>query len=100
MNKRLEQSNHADFPGIESETEFELDSGIINGAVISAGTADETRFEKAWGYADAGNGIKMRTDTVIDMASVTKALATSSALAICRDEGLIDFDRPFTDYLP
>ncbi|MFA6714231.1 MAG: serine hydrolase domain-containing protein [Victivallaceae bacterium] len=98
MKSRKQVIHIADFPGVEAEIKSELDSGIINGAVISAGTADETRFEKAWGFADTGT--RMRTDTVIDMASVTKALATSSALAICRDDGLIDFDRPFTDYLP
>lgn len=86
--------------GIDTEIEFEINSGIINGAVVSAGTAQDTIFEKAWGYADIDRGIEMRTDTVIDIASVTKALATSSALAICRDIGLIDFDRPYTDYLP
>ncbi|MDD5596988.1 MAG: serine hydrolase [Victivallaceae bacterium] len=100
MKMRLEQTEHADLPGIEAEIESELNSGVINGAAISAGTADAARFEKAWGYADIGRGTKMRPDTVIDMASVTKALATGSALALCRDDGLIDFDRPFTAYLP
>ncbi|MFA7186266.1 MAG: serine hydrolase domain-containing protein, partial [Victivallales bacterium] len=35
-----------------------------------------------------------------DMASVTKALATTTALLILRDDNLLDFDAPFTDYLP
>ena len=57
-------------------------------------------LNNAGGYADIDSGTAMRMDTIIDMASVTKAIATSSALAICRDEGLIDFDQPFTNYLP
>ncbi|MDD2710067.1 MAG: serine hydrolase [Verrucomicrobiae bacterium] len=84
----------------EEEITFEINNGIIHGATIHAGTLSDTLIEKAWGYADIDGNVKMRTDTIIDMASVTKALATTSALAICFDEGLLDFDTPFTAYLP
>lgn len=89
-----------DFSNIEEEIKSELDDGIINGAVISAGTSTETEFEQAWGYADVDAGIQMRPDTIIDIASVTKVLATTTALLIARDDGLIDFGAPFTNYLP
>lgn len=85
---------------IEQEIDFEISCGIADGISINAGTSDETFIEKAWGRADAGSDVKMRTDTIIDMASVTKGVATSTALAICHDEKLIDFDAPFTNYLP
>jgi len=84
----------------EEEIRSEIENGIINGAVINAGTLQETFIGKAWGYADIDNKIEMQVDTVIDMASVTKALATATALLICHNKGLVDFDSPFTDYLP
>ena len=84
----------------EEEIKVEIKNGIINGAVINAGTVRKTIVEEAWGYADIDTRTKMRTDTIIDLASVTKALATSTALVICRNEGLIDFDEPFATYLP
>ncbi|MDD2479064.1 MAG: serine hydrolase [Victivallaceae bacterium] len=86
------------FSAIEKEIESEISSGIINGAVINVGTLAKTFFEKSWGYADIDEKITMRADTIIDMASVTKVL-TSTALAICCDDKLINIDRPFTDYL-
>ena len=52
------------------------------------------------GYADSESKTEMRIDTVIDLASVTKVLATTSVLALCCDEGLVDLDAPFTCYLP
>jgi serine-type D-Ala-D-Ala carboxypeptidase len=100
LNTLRKKSDGERFAGIENEIAFEITGGIINGAVVNAGNAENTFIEKAWGYADIDSRTKMRPDTVIDMASVTKALATSTALAICRDDGLIDFDKAFTAYLP
>ena len=85
---------------IDSEVSKGIAEGVIHGAVLQAGTAHEDFFAKAWGYADAESRTEMGIDTVIDLASVTKVLATTSALAICRDRGLVDLDAAFTCYLP
>lgn len=98
--KRIVLDMKTEIQMIEEEIRSEIESGIINGAVVNAGTPNATLVENAWGYADIDNNIKMRTDTIIDMASVTKAVITSTALAICRQRRLLDFDVPFTDYLP
>lgn len=84
----------------DDEVAFELVNGIIHGAGVNAGDASATRLEQTWGYADNAHTVPMRTDTVIDVASVTKVLATTTALLLARDEGLIDFDAPFHSYLP
>jgi CubicO group peptidase (beta-lactamase class C family) len=85
---------------IDSEIKQEIAAGIIHGAVVYAGTIQETFLAKAWGHADANGQRPMRIDTVFDLASVTKVLATTSALALCCDDGLVDLDAPFTYYLP
>lgn len=42
----------------------------------------------------------MQRDSIFDVASVTKVVATATACAICVDRGLLDPDAPLTKYLP
>lgn len=75
--------------------------GVLGGAAVLAGTTGGDRFSFATGSAEPfGNGPPFTLDTIIDIASVTKVLATTTALLICRDRGLLDFNDPFTRHLP
>ncbi len=85
---------------LEQELDNEMREGVLHGAVVAAGTLNAALETRVRGYADPGHTRFMRADTVIDMASVTKVLATTSALLLLRDRNLLDFDRPFNDYLP
>ena len=85
---------------IHSVFEEEMRDGIVHGAVVYAGTPEQNLFLAELGFADAAHTSPMRMDTVIDIASVTKAAACVTALLICRSRGWIDFDAPFTEYLP
>lgn len=85
---------------IRSIFENEIRDGIIHGAAVYAGTSKQDLFQENFGFAENGRRYPMRTDTVIDIASVTKAVACVTALLICRSRGWIDFDAPFTEYLP
>ncbi len=80
--------------------ESEIRDGVIRGAAIYAGTLDEVCFAESFGFADEACTVPMGLGTIIDIASVTKVTATITALLVCRSRGLIDFDAPFTDYLP
>ena len=82
------------------ELDNEIKENIIHGAVLAAGTLNHALATRTCGYADPGHSRPMRPDTIIDLASVTKVLATTSALLLLKDRGLLDFDRPFNDYLP
>ena len=84
----------------ETEIRREMAENIIHGAVVSAGNAAGTYLEQAWGFATPSHRIPMQTDTVIDLASITKVLVTATALLQLRDGGQIDLDAPFTAYLP
>lgn len=81
-----------------------IESGIrdsnICGAVLISGDAHGIRYAEAFGEAVLGSAIPMRLNTILDVASLTKPLATTTALCICRDRGLIDFDADFRLYLP
>ena len=77
-----------------------IDDGHIAGIAVICGTS--TSIEKSFhlGNSSKNGQIPFDTNSIIDMASVTKAVAISTALAICNDRELIDLDAPFTKYLP
>ena len=78
----------------------EINDGIICGAVLVSGDERGIRYAEAFGHAVPDKTVPMRLNTIIDIASVTKVVATATALCICRDRGLIDFDADFRAYLP
>ena len=63
---------------------------IIDGSVI---------WENGFGYADKENKIPMTVNTVVNIASVTKTF-TALALMQLNEKGVIDINKPLTDYLP
>lgn len=73
---------------------------IIHGAAVLAEVHGQPFFAANVGYAEAGHVYPMTADTVIDIASVSKMVTAVTALLICHSRGLIDFDAPFTEYLP
>ena len=77
-----------------------MSNGLWTGAVVMAGTRDKVRFKQAWGWMDKAKTFPMREDAVFDLASVTKAVGTTTAIAVCIDRGWIDPDAVFTNYLP
>ena len=77
----------------------QMDQGLIDGAVVLAGNRERDLFAGAWGYADKRVRRSMTMDTIFDIASVTKAVGTNSVLLAALADGLLDLDRPFTDYL-
>lgn len=74
--------------------------GLIDGAVVLAGDQERDLFAGAWGFADRISQVPMTMDTIFDLASVTKAVGTNSVLLAALSDGLLELDRPFTDYLP
>lgn len=88
-------------PRLENECQCAADGGLLHGTVLAAGTGDSLHVLEAWGLAAVlPEPIPMQTDAIFDVASVTKAVATASACAVCIDEGLFDPDAPVAEYLP
>ncbi len=78
---------------------YDICNGIIHGAAVLCGSSDKELFRLESGFADFADRIPMRTNTVIDIASVTKTAALVTALLIVHSRGLIDFDADFRIYL-
>lgn len=78
----------------------QIRQGLIGGAAVLAGDLEQDLFAGAWGYADWQDHRPMTMDTIFDIASVTKPVGTNSVLLAAVADGLLELDRPFTDYLP
>lgn len=80
-------------------------SGITNkyypGAGLIVGLNRDIVYEKYYGgftYDESSTGIT--ENSIFDLASVTKVIATTSAVMILYDKGKIELDSKVTDYLP
>ncbi|MBR4415743.1 MAG: serine hydrolase, partial [Victivallales bacterium] len=85
---------------IEKIVADDIRDGIILGEAILAGTPEKELFSYCAGHATLTKDTPMTLDTVIDGASTTKVVTIVTALLILHKRGLIDFDAPFTNYLP
>jgi len=101
-----------------------VDAGRIPGAVLLVARNGEVELGRAYGWAQTytfGNGEygasatgeernealrrleqprPMRTDTIFDLASLTKVMATTFAIMLLVDDGAVDLDAPLRTYLP
>ncbi len=77
-----------------------VDEKIFPGAVLLVGRGDDALFFEAFGRADIFADRPMRRQTVFDLASLTKPLATTLAAARLVDEGRLHLDRPLGTWLP
>ena len=73
----------------------------VPGAVLLVAHKNETVLHRAWGFAGLRPEKRpMALDTVFDMASLTKPVATGSALALLLEQGRVKLDDPVARYLP
>ena len=90
-----------DFSGIDSVVTEEIEKGNFPGAVILVGKQDNILYWKAFGneviepYKEA-----IDRNTVFDLASLTKPIATATSIMILKDRNAIDLDDYVGKYLP
>jgi|TARA_B100001964_G_C14246932_1_gene607912 CubicO group peptidase (beta-lactamase class C family) len=70
----------------------------VAGASIALIRDGEVVWAEAYGTADASTGRPVTTDTVFEVASITKPLFTYGVLKL-RNAGVLDLDTPLDDYL-
>jgi CubicO group peptidase (beta-lactamase class C family) len=89
--------------GLTRITQFNdscMTAGMWTGTVILSGNLEDgIVFSKSWGFLSVGKQTKMSDEAIFDLASLTKPIATATALAICMDRKLVDISAPFTQYL-
>lgn len=76
--------------------------GAYPGAVVMIGTADTVLLAKGYGrltWSDTA-ATPSPDSTLYDLASLTKVIATTPAVMLLYERGLIQLDRPVSEYLP
>ncbi len=90
-----------DFSAVDEVARDAIQSGEIPGIVVLVGRHDETLLLKAWGSRRVvPDAQPMTTDTVFDIASLTKPFGTSLAVMSLVERGAIKLDAPLGRYLP
>lgn len=78
-----------------------IQQGDLPGAVVCFADAKKILYLKAFGNRQVQpQQIAMTTDTVFDLASITKPVATATSIALLSQQGKIDLTAPVSKYLP
>ncbi len=78
-----------------------IQSGKIPGAVILIGNQGKIVYRQAFGFrALKPKKLPMTTDTIFDIASLTKVIATSTAVAQLIEMGKLNLEDPVAKYWP
>ena len=76
--------------------------GAYPGAALVVGRADTVLFSRGYGHLtwSSHSPAAVPESTLYDLASVTKVLATTTALMLLVDRGKLRLDAPVTTYIP
>ncbi|WP_174242096.1 MULTISPECIES: exo-beta-N-acetylmuramidase NamZ domain-containing protein [Burkholderia] len=86
---------------IDAAIAAEIADGHLAGAVVVAGDADGVQVRVARGLRVTGEHAEaMTADTVFDLASLTKPVATAVAILQLAERGLLSLDAPAARYWP
>jgi uncharacterized protein YbbC (DUF1343 family)/CubicO group peptidase (beta-lactamase class C family) len=86
---------------IDGIVDREIRLGHIPGAVVLIGQQGKVIYRRAFGYrALEPRKVAMTNDSIFDLASLTKPIATATAVMQLVEVGKIDLDEPVTRYWP
>jgi len=90
-----------DLSGIDRVVEEEIEKGNIPGAVVLIGQGNKVLYWKAFGH-EVNEPFQevMSKNTIFDLASLTKPIATATSILILADQGKIDPCDYAGKYLP
>ena len=78
-----------------------LDQEKMPGAVVVIGRREGVVFRKAYGFRQTvPEKVPMKIDTVFDLASLTKPIATATSVMVLVQQGKIDINATVATYLP
>ncbi len=90
-----------DLQQIDTIVQSEIEAGRIHGAVVEIGQGNRVVCRHAFGYrAMEPRPVAMTPDTIFDLASLTKPVATAVAIMQLRERGRIGLDTPVATYWP
>jgi len=90
-----------DFHGVTKSFDEAVADGVFPGAVVLVGKDDGVVYEQAFGSRSLlPNKTPMRLDTIFDLASLTKPLATAVAIMLLIRERKLRLDDQLTRVIP
>jgi len=84
---------------IETTLKADIEAGRIPGAVIAVARHGKLVMLDAYGWRDKAANLPMTTDTIFNIASMTKPMTTVGALMLY-EQGKILMDDPLAKYFP
>ncbi|WP_437191914.1 serine hydrolase domain-containing protein [Planctomicrobium sp. SH527] len=91
----------AGIPGVDELIEAGIQEKKIPGAVVLIGTKDQILHRKAYGARQILPTEEPNVmETIYDLASLTKPVATATSVMLLMEQGKIDINAPVTNYLP
>ncbi len=89
------------FSEINSVVEEEIDKGNFPGAVVLAGKQDDILYWEAFGAEVIEPFVEpIDKETIFDLASMTKPIATATSILILSDRRTLELDDYVSKYLP
>ena len=86
---------------IDAVVEEGLRAKNMPGCVVAIGRQGKLVLLRAYGYRQIlPERVPMTTDTVFDMASLTKPVATATSVMILIEQGKVRLDDPAAKYIP
>ena len=90
----------ASYPKIHQMMHSAVEEGVFPGAVLLAARGDEILFHQAFGYASLiPEKQLLQTETIFDLASLTKPLSTTLGIMALIEKGLLSLDQPLEFWL-
>lgn len=91
----------SNFTKVDEVIETAITDSIFPGASLIIGSSDSIFYQKAYGdFTYDSNSPEVTTETIYDLASVTKAFGTNFVIMKLVDEGKVKLDDPVAKYLP
>jgi CubicO group peptidase (beta-lactamase class C family) len=90
-----------DFTEVDRLMQQAVEDSVFPGAALLFGTGKQIFYSKCFGHFTYDeNSPKVKTNSIFDLASVSKVVATTSAAMILVDQGKLNLDEKVITYLP
>ena len=96
----MEPRNPKQFAPARTILEIAVEQRAFPGAVLAVGHKGETTIVPVGRLAYEDDASPVSADTIYDLASLTKVVATTTAAMILTERGALALDRPAAFYLP
>ncbi len=88
-------AGNRDFGRLDEIVRSEIAAGRVPGAVVEVGEGGKIVYRRAFGFRELKPArVPMTPDTIFDLASLTKPVATAVAIMQIAEQGRIDLDSP------